>query len=143
MGKIILPRISTADRLTITPDAGEMVYDTDLNEFFYGDGTTVGGAPFAVVGSGIQRSVNVVSTSTGAGAASDTDYVYLVSGTTTITMPTAVGNTNLYTIKNIGTNTITIATTSAQTIDGSSTITILVKYASVDLTSDGANWNII
>lgn len=89
-------------------------------------------------------SVNVVSTNTAAGSAANTDYVYLVSGTTIITLPTAVGNTNRYTIKNSGTGVISIATTSSQTIDGSaSPITINVQNVSLDLISDGSNWNII
>ena len=89
-------------------------------------------------------SINVVSTNTAAGSAASTDYVYLVSGTTTITLPTAVGNTNRYTIKRVGTNTVSVATTSSQTIDGSSSpITINVQYVSLDLISDGSNWNII
>lgn len=89
-------------------------------------------------------SINVVSTNTAAGSAASTDYVYLVSGTTTITLPTAVGNTNQYTIKRVGTNTVSIATTSSQTIDGSaSPITINVQNVSLTLVSDGSNWNII
>ena len=89
-------------------------------------------------------SVNVVSTNTAAGSATSTDYVYLVSGTTTITLPTAVGNVGIYNIKRVGTNTVSIATTSSQTIDGSaSPITINVQYVSLTLVSDGANWNII
>ena len=89
-------------------------------------------------------SVNVVSTNTTAGSAASTDYVYLVSGTTTITLPTAVGNTNRYTIKNSGTGVVSIATTSSQTIDGSSSpITINVQYVSIDLISNGTNWEII
>ena len=90
------------------------------------------------------RSVNVVSIATAAGSTAGTDYVYLVSGTTTVTLPTAVGNTNLYTIKRVGTNTVSIATTSSQTIDGSSSpITINVQNVSLDLISNGSNWNII
>jgi hypothetical protein len=90
------------------------------------------------------RSVNVVSTNTNAGSAASTDYVYLVSGTTTITLPTAVGNTNRYTIKRSGTGVVSIATTSSQTIDDSaSPITINVQYVSIDLISNGTNWEII
>ena len=91
-------------------------------------------------GSGILRSINVVSVNTTAGANVLTDYTYLVSGTTTITLPTAVGNTNLYTIKNVGVNTVTIGTTSAQTIDGGATALLKVQYVSVDLISNGSNW---
>ena len=93
-------------------------------------------------GTGIVRSVASVSAATTAGATADTDYVYFVSGTTTITLPTAVSNTNRYTVKNTGSAVVTIATTSAQTIDGASTQTLAVSE-SLDLVSDGANWNIV
>lgn len=92
-------------------------------------------------GGGSVRSINSVSTNTAAGSTSGTDYVYLCSGTMTLTLPTAVGNTNLYTVKNVGTGTVTVAT-AAQTIDGSSSITLPVQYTAVDLISDTANWNV-
>ncbi len=89
------------------------------------------------------KSINTVSTNTSAGSAASTDYVYLASGTINVTLPTAVGNQNLYTIKNVGTGVITINTTSSETIDGSLTAPIRVQYLSLTLVSDGANWNII
>jgi hypothetical protein len=89
------------------------------------------------------KSINTVSINTNAGSASSTDYVYLASGTINITLPTAVGNQNLYTIKNVGTGVITVDTTSSQTIDGSLTAPIRVQYLSLTIISDGANWNII
>lgn len=92
---------------------------------------------------GFTRVVSSVNSATVAGSAANTDYVYLVSGTTTVTLPAAAGNTNLYTIKRVGTNTVSIATT-AGTIDGSaSPITITRQYVSLTLVSDGTNWNII
>jgi hypothetical protein len=55
-----------------------------------------------------------------------------------------VGNVSKYTIKRVGTGVVSIATTSSQTIDDSaSPITINVQYVSIDLISDGANWEII
>lgn len=89
------------------------------------------------------KSINIVSINTNAGSTSSTDYVYLASGTINITLPTAVGNQNLYTIKNVGTGIITINTTSSETIDGSLTAPIRVQYLSLTIISDGANWNII
>jgi hypothetical protein len=89
------------------------------------------------------RTTTVVSANTTASAAANTDYVYLASGVTTITLPTAVGNTGKYTVKNTGTNTVTINTTSSQTIDGSTSVTIAVRYTALDFISDGSNWNII
>ena len=94
-------------------------------------------------GSGITRSVNSISAPATAGATASTDYVYFVSGTTTLTLPTAVGNTNQYTVKNTGVTTVTIATTSAQTIDGSASVTLPVSNTSLTLISDNANWRIV
>lgn len=93
-------------------------------------------------GGGITRSINNISTNTVAGSTASTDYVYLVSGTTTLTLPDAATVTNLYTIKNVGTGTVTVNTTSAQTIDGSATASLPVRYTSIDLESDGSNWNV-
>ena len=84
-----------------------------------------------------------VSTNTTAGSAATTDYVYLVSGKTTITLPTAVGNTNRYTIKNVGTKTVTVATTGGQTIDGGNIAVISYQDPSIDLISNSLNWFII
>jgi hypothetical protein len=139
------PTMTSAQRTAIsTPAVGLIVYQTDATEGTY-EYTSSGWRLINASGSGggITRSVNNISTTTTAGATASTDYVYLVSGTTTLTMPTAVGNTNRYTIKNVGTNTITINTTSSQTIDGSTSINIAVRYTTLDLISDGTNWNII
>ena len=38
-----LRRGTNADRLTITPEAGEIIYTTDTKKLFVGDGSTVGG----------------------------------------------------------------------------------------------------
>lgn len=91
---------------------------------------------------GITRSVNNISTNTTAGAAANTDYVYICTSTFTLTLPTAVGNTNRYTVKNAGAGSITVDTTSSQTIDGGLTAVISTPN-SIDLISDGANWNVI
>lgn len=91
-------------------------------------------------GSGIIRSVSSISSNTAAGSAASTDYIYLTSGTTTLTLPTAVGNTNRYTVTNVGSNTVTVATTSAQTINGSSTATLPIANMSLDFISNNSNW---
>lgn len=73
------------------------------------------------------------------------DYtINCTSGTFTVTLPTAVGRTGqIYVIKNSGAGTITIATTSAQTIDGAATQSLSVQYNSYTVQSTGANWIII
>lgn len=66
------------------------------------------------------------------------------SNTFTVTLPTAVGiGGRIYNIKNSGTGTITIATTSSQTIDGVTTKTLNVQYTGFQFQSDNANWKII
>lgn len=94
-------------------------------------------------GGGRSLSINSISTSQTAGSTANTDYVYLVSGTTTLTLPTAVSNTCSYKVKRVGTGLVTINTTSAQTIDGSTSVTLPVQYTALDIVGDNANWNII
>lgn len=91
---------------------------------------------------GISRSIIVTSGSFTAASAPSTDYVYLLAGAHAPTLPTAVGNTNRYTIKNNHSASVVVSTTSSQTIDGTTTIT-LAPQASVDLISTGANWSVI
>lgn len=75
---------------------------------------------------------------------SSVDYqIECTSGTFNVTLPTAVGETGrVYSIKNSGTGTITVDTTSSQTIDGSLTQT-LAQYDNIQVMSNGANWIII
>lgn len=94
-------------------------------------------------GGGTVRSINSIAIDTTAGATAGTDYVYLISGTTTLTMPTTVANTNLYTVKNIGAGTVTIITTGGETIDGSANLIMPTQFTSVDLISNNSgDWAI-
>jgi len=74
-----------------------------------------------------------------------TDYtVTLTSGTATFTLPTAVGITGkIYIVKNKGAGVLTIATTSSQTMDGSTTKTFGTQYGGMAVQSNGTNWDII
>jgi hypothetical protein len=85
---------------------------------------------------------------TGATTLSAIHYtVDCTGGPYNVTLPTAVGITGrIYNIKNSGTGTITIATTSSQTIDGASTITMdgsVKRYQTITVQSNGSNWIII
>jgi hypothetical protein len=80
--------------------------------------------------------------------ATSTDYnlIFTGSSATTVTLPTAVGITGrIYCVKNASTNTsvLTIATTSAQTIDGVSTQALNNPYQTLTVISDGSNWHIM
>ena len=65
------------------------------------------------------------------------------SGNVTITLPTAVSITQLFAVKRIDSsgNTVTIATTSSQPIDGLLTRT-LVQYQEYVLGSNNSSWDI-
>jgi hypothetical protein len=76
-----------------------------------------------------------------------TDDVVICSGSSsfTITLPTAVGRAGKqFKVKQVGTGVITMASTSAQTIDGlSAGSTQLFQYDALTFESDGANWVIV
>jgi hypothetical protein len=97
--------------------------------------TAIGGAPFSSSYVAKTGAYNV-----GAG-----DFVVdCTANTFTVTLPTAVGvDGKQYCIKNSGTGVITIATTSAQTIDGAANKKLSVQYESFWVISDGVNWKVI
>jgi hypothetical protein len=67
------------------------------------------------------------------------------SNAITVTLPSAVNNNNIYIVKKTdsSSNTVTLATSSLQTIDGSLTAIMKVQYASIMVASDGSNWNLV
>jgi hypothetical protein len=72
------------------------------------------------------------------------DHIISADGTFNITLPTAVDIVGRqYKIKNIGTGTITVVTTSSQTIDGAANHELSAQYQSVTVVSDGTNWLIL
>lgn len=87
------------------------------------------------------RIVSKITINTNAAAATGTDYVYLCSGTLTLTMPTVAANVNRYTVKNIGSGIVTIS--AADTIDGNSTIILGITDSAVDLIAGNSEWNIL
>ncbi len=90
----------------------------------------------------IKTSAGYVGKSTAYPITND-DRVLDVTGTTTVTLPTSVSNSGrTFHIRNSGSATVTIATTSSQTIDGASTITLAGK-GFAEVVSDGANWRVL
>jgi hypothetical protein len=93
--------------------------------------------------------VSAISTKTTTYTLTNDDSVILGDTTTagfTLTLPTAVGRSGqTYTIKKVSAdaNTLTVATTSAQTIDGATSISSATQWNTWVVVSDGANWLII
>lgn len=65
-------------------------------------------------------------------------------GAFNVNLPTAVGNTAMFTIKKIaGVSNVTADGSGSETIDGGTTANIVVVYESITLISDNSNWHII
>ena len=96
-------------------------------------------------GGGISRSITTITGSTTGLAAASMDYVYVgnTSGNINLTMPTAVSNTNRYTVKQNNIGVLTLLTTSSQTIDGVTAYSLNRQYQAVDLLSDNSNWFVV
>lgn len=120
--------------------SGEWGLDTTLGKVKIGDGATAW-TSLQFLGGG-SRTVVPVTSSTTLAAASGTDYLVLIGASGAPTLPTAVGNTSRYTLKNVDTTNKTVATTSSQTVDGSTTVS-LTPNASLDVVSDNSNWVIV
>jgi hypothetical protein len=90
----------------------------------------------------VARSYTAITTGTTLDATHE--LVNCTSGTFAVTLPTAVGFTRQYTIKNSGSGTITLNTTGGETIDGNASGALtLAQWDSITLRSDGANWIIV
>lgn len=92
-----------------------------------------------------------VMTGTGNYAVTTTDRFVLINKTTgsatQVTLPTPVSQGRLLTIKDAkgdcATNNITIVRSGTDLIDGATSITLNVNYASLDLVYSGSGWAIV
>ena len=86
----------------------------------------------------------VVSKTTTYTALTTDDTIIASSGTFTITLYAASGNSGrTLNIKNAGTGVITIDANASETIDGALTQTISAQYTNLQLRCDGTNWHIL
>ncbi len=92
---------------------------------------------------GWSRNVTTLTGTSTLGARALADYVVFLGTGAVPTMPTAVANTNQYTVKNTTAASINLASTSSQTFDGNAGPLVIAAGVSYDLISDGANWRIV
>jgi hypothetical protein len=104
---------------------------------FYDSMSTIG---LISTGTITTRSINVISTNTNAGNAANTDYVYLVTATCTLTLPSTVGNTNRYSVKIISPGAVC---TVSGNIDGATSAVLSTLYSSIDLVPNSGNYYIL
>ena len=119
------------------PNGSEPLF-VDLGSSVVGIGTESATSKLTVNGSFSAKYVAKTANYT----ATISDYtIDCTSGTFTVTLPTAVGITGrIYVVKNSGAGSITVATTSSQTIDGSTTYTLGTQYKYVVLQSNNSAW---
>ena len=93
--------------------------------------------------------IATISTKTANYTLTTTDFTVLgnaAAGAFTLTLPTAVNASGqIYTLKKTDSsaNVVTIATTSAQTIDGQSSYSLAYQYQGVIVQSNNSNWVIV
>lgn len=87
-----------------------------------------------------QRSIVTLSNNRTLDAAPGTDYVYLLAaGARSVALPTAMGNTSRYTVRNISGGNSLLSVSAGQLIDGEAEL-VLADGAAVDVISDGLKW---
>jgi hypothetical protein len=91
-------------------------------------------------GGGISRVVTQVITNITAGSAASTDYDYFITNGSTVTLPSAIANTNTYRFTRTGSDDCTINTTLSQTINGDLTAVIKLTNYILIIQSNGTNW---
>lgn len=126
-------KLNTSTLLT-TPEAGAVEYSGD---YLYYTGST--STTRKTVNGLVYRGITSARTLDG----SD-ELIDCTSGTFAVTLPTAVGFTGQYKVKNSGTGVITINTTSSQTVDGYGSGIFLINPGEwFVFRSNGSNWIIV
>ena len=125
MGQIKIPRATTAQRTGITPDVGELIYDTTNGGVYKGDGATVGGVALGG-GSGtvtsVAASVPTFLSVSGSPITTSGTLAVTLSGTA---LPVANGGTGVTTSTGSGNNVLSISPTLVAPILGSASATAL------------------
>ncbi|MBX2996161.1 MAG: hypothetical protein KF681_15145, partial [Bdellovibrionaceae bacterium] len=132
---VVTPSGGTTNNPAVTMDSSGNV----------GVGTTAPNSTLHVSGS-VATALAVRTASATLTSADSITIGNATSGPLTFTLPSAAGIAGRqYTIKKSdgSANAVTIATTSAQTIDGATTFPLPIAYQYATVVSDGANWSVI
>lgn len=108
-----------------------------------GNGITRWASVAGVGGTGIVRVASIISVSSTFAAASKTDYVAFANVGINLTLPTAIGNSNLYTVKNVSSSSVLVTTSLGELIDGSASALIAINNQSLDLISNASVWQVV
>lgn len=131
--QLISARVENVSGLPAFGNPGRVVFNTNTNVFYIDTGTAWGAVSTASTPVVISGNYTVLPT--------DRYILQGAAGATTITLPDATTNSGMtLMVKNTGTGSPTITPTGGQTIDGQSTLTINVQYASVNLIAVSGAW---
>ncbi len=123
----------------ITPINSAIVDNDTINDFASKTQGQINALSLAA--GGINRTVVTTASNVTAGSTAKTDYVYFLTGSNTLTLPTAVGNINKYLIIRQSGSVVSIASTSSQTFNGvAGPINLNVDKIQIELISDDSNW---
>lgn len=151
------PRGTLIFRTTKSPDStlgqdGDWAV-TSFNELWFKDKslwkfvTSLGGGNTSrlsnIAADMIKREFYTISTNTTLGANKSRDYFYFCSNGITVAFPTAVNNSNRYSVKNTDGSTITLNFYGSETCDAQTQIILIDINTSLDIVSDGSNWRVI
>jgi hypothetical protein len=106
-----------------------------------GNGITTWASVAATGGSGITRNVSVITADTTAADAASTDYVYFTQTGLRFTLPTAVSNKNLYTVKNTSNSSVLVI--APEGVDGSATALMTNNNDSLSFISNNSVWGVV
>lgn len=152
---------STVGNLTVQNVTVSSVASTFPNSYLANSSATIGNTSVSLGGTATSLGnvtltnattnglTKALVTKTGNYTATIVDCTILgnaASGNITITLPTAASVAGrFYVIKKIDStaNVVTVATTSAQTIDGQASKALSIQYDGIQVQSDNANWVII
>lgn len=134
---VYIERGSSAEKIFYLPSStGKLTVGT--SNILFTELVTSGGGG----GGGGTSEGTVVSVSSDYTLINSVQFV-LASGITTITLPSVSVTRKFFTIKNVGTDMITIIGVSGQTIDGNETFILEQPNSAIGLVSDGSNWRIL
>ena len=99
------------------------------------------GLEFTTPTSGISLTTYLAQSGTVTASATSGINAYFFTGSGSLVLPTAVGNTAIFKVKNSHTANITVTFTSGQNADGTTTITLIPNQA-LEFISNNVNYNI-
>lgn len=94
-------------------------------------------------GSGISRVTSVLSVSSTMAAGAQTDYVFFPNVGVSLILPTAIGNSNLYTVKNFSPSSVIVLAPTGQDIDGSTSALMPTINESLSFMSNNSVWGVV